>query len=179
MLFHRCPWAVAAVAAVIACEVVVRSDFLVRGDQELVISGLVTSVSSASCPRLYQGLLVTLMRLLLGALLGIGDLPPWLLLLVSALAGLFLHFVSGKGHVAVLQSHLQVSSEHDPEVLTEICVGFQGVVDVWHNQWNQSQERSEFLYRSYLAVYEGQTDEYKAISKPDNWSTVYGSVVPS
>lgn len=41
---------VAAVAAVIACEVVVRRDFLVQGDQELVISGLVTSVSSASCP---------------------------------------------------------------------------------------------------------------------------------
>lgn len=112
LLFHRCPRAVAAVAAVIACEVVVRRDFLVQGDQESVISGLVASVSSASCPRLYQGLLVTLMRLLSGVLLGMGDIPPWLLLLVSALAGLLLHFVSGKGHVAVLQRHLQVSSEH-------------------------------------------------------------------
>lgn len=70
LLFHRCPRAVAAVAAVIACEVVVGRDFLVQGDQELVISGLVTSVSSASCLRLYKGLLVTLMRLLSGALLG-------------------------------------------------------------------------------------------------------------
>lgn len=39
-----------AVAAIIACEVVVGRDFLVQGDQELVISGLVTFVASASCP---------------------------------------------------------------------------------------------------------------------------------
>lgn len=33
LLFHRCPRAVAADAVVIACEVVVRRDFLVQGDQ--------------------------------------------------------------------------------------------------------------------------------------------------